>query len=1672
MKRKSFVFITMILISLMFVPFSALAQNQGKIWHFGIGGGLNFNTNPPTPLPGSSISTWEGCATICDNSGNLFFYTDGISVWNRNHAVMPNGTGLLGNPSSAQSGIIVPDPGDANKYYVFEVSAWEVGGSNVWYSKVDMTLDGGLGDVEVTGKNSVLLLDTEEGIAAVPSSDATFWWIIVHKRGTSNFYAFRLTSAGIDTGSPVISTVGTATPANGVIGMIRSNAAGNRLAMTTYTAGWAEVYDFNNATGVISNPIHINHGAYGAEFSPNGNLLYLSSLDWMTFQYNLLAGSEALINSTRYMLTPNIAGNGGIQSAPDGKIYISVRNFSSLDVINNPNVIGAGCGYAQQAQTIAGTCRWGLPNIIASYVSTGPPQLDSLAHSNVTGTSATLSANVSTDGGETITARGFYYGTSPNPTGNQTLVAGTTGPMSANISGLTPGTPYYYRAFATNSNGTNSIGDGTFTTASPVVPTVTTAAVSNITSISADSGGNVTSDGGAAVTARGVCWSTSPNPTTAESTTSNGTGTGAFTSNITGLSPGVTYHVRAYATNSVGTSYGSDLMFTTAAVLPTVNTTVVSNITSTSADSGGNVTSDGGAAVTARGVCWSTSPNPTTADSTTSNGTGTGAFTSNMTGLSPGTTYHVRAYATNSVGTAYGSDITFTTNAVAPTVTTTAISNITSTTADSGGNVTDDGGAAVTARGICWSTNINPTTADSTTSNGTGTGAFTSNMTGLSPGTTYHVRAYATNSVGTSYGSDISFTANAVVPTVTTTAISNITSTTADSGGNVTDDGGAAVTARGVCWSTNVTPTTADSTTSNGTGTGAFTSNMTGLSPGTTYHVRAYATNSVGTSYGSDISFTANAIVPTVTTTAISNITSTTADSGGNVTDDGGAAVTARGVCWHTSSSPTITSNTFTIDGTGTGFFTSNITGLSPGTAYYVRAYATNSVGTAYGQEETFTAGVIIPTVTTTAVTGITSTTASSGGKVTDNGGSTVTARGVCWNTSPNPGISHNKTVDGTGSGSFTSDITGLMENTTYYVRAYATNTAGTGYGKQVKFTTNAESLTVTITEPRDGEQVSGTVTIKAAVTSNRAKAADASLMSVQKVEFYVDNTKIATDTDEPYETTWDTTTDSDGSHTIKAVAYNSANQSAQDEITVYVVNTPAEPSEILLNRIHLNYGSVPRADSASSSPGSTNLTTGAQTLLINNIGGGTLNWKVSKDAQWLSCTPETGIGPGAVDVTVDTTGLAPGTYNATITVEDPNAVNSPQTVPVNLTIYNSGTTTIPFGYFETPVDGSTVISSIPVTGWVLDDIDITSVKIYRAHIPGYEPVGLVYIGDAVMVDGARPDVEQRYPTYPKDYQAGWGYMMLTNFLPHQGNGTFTIYAKAMDKEGNEVILGSKTITCDNANAEKPFGAIDTPTQGGTASGSGFVNWGWALTPMPNMVPMDGSTIQVWVDGLPLGSPVYNKYREDIATLFPGYNNSEGAGGYFYLDTTAYMNGVHTIAWSVEDNAGNRDGIGSRYFTVLNVDTASSTSTVNGTGISRPTGKQPMLVGKSTLREARLSYEPVIVKKGYDRDTFGQALYPENTGIIFIGLKEDEPIEIVLSPASDSSSFSYGYMISGSRVQLLPIGSSLDNGRGIFSWQPGAGFLGLYRFVFVEKTAGGQYTKKLVNVKITPGDLQ
>ncbi|WP_016990084.1 DUF1566 domain-containing protein [Flavobacterium sp. ACAM 123] len=487
----------------------------------------------------------------------------------------------------------------------------------------------------------------------------------------------------------------------------------------------------------------------------------------------------------------------------------------------------------------------------------------------------------------------------------------------------------------------------------------------------------------------------------------------------------------------------------------------------------GSVITDNNASLSERGICYSTNNNPTISDQIKLDSQATlGSFTCNLINLSPSTTYFARAYATNEYGTAYGGIVTFTTQAATIPIisSTTEASLVTQISATSGGIITNSGASNVTSRGVCYSnTSSNPTILNSKTNDGTGIGQFTSALTNLSPKTIYYIRAYATNGVGTAYGDVKTFvTTSATIPLVSaTTAASFISLTTAFSGGTVTTENGASITSRGVCWSnTTTSPTITNSKTVDGSGIGTFASSLSGLLPSSTYYVRAYATNSIGTAYGPAIAFkTLAATIPTgITTSTITSITQTTAIGGGTITSDGGATITSRGVCWsNTTSNPTIT-NPKTIDGTGIGSFTSSLTNLSPGATYYVRAYATNSVGTTYGTYTTFTtAAATLPVVSaTTSISAISQNTATAGGTISSDGGSTVTSRGVCFSsTTSNPTISSSTTNNGSGIGSFTSSITGLSENTIYYVRAYATNSIGTAYGPVMSFKTSATTLAV-----------------------------------------------------------------------------------------------------------------------------------------------------------------------------------------------------------------------------------------------------------------------------------------------------------------------------------------------------------------------------------------------------------------------------------------------------------------------------------------------------------------------------------------------------------------------------------------------------------------------------------
>lgn len=500
---------------------------------------------------------------------------------------------------------------------------------------------------------------------------------------------------------------------------------------------------------------------------------------------------------------------------------------------------------------------------------------------------------------------------------------------------------------------------------------------------------------------------------------------------------------------------------------PAISTNAVTGVTPSSATCGGNIIDDAGNPVIERGVCIATTINPTTANKYP-NGSGIGSFTNSFIDqFLPATTYHVRAYAITTFGTFYGNDVSFTTLAPQlPIVETYANDNISYRQAIFHGKVVSDMGSPVTARGFCWGTGNLPNLTNRVVTLGSGIGNIDHLQTTLiNPNTTYYVRAYATNAVGTAYGTSFPFTTPALqVPimqtngpngrdVITQNSVSNIY-------GTILDDGGLPpVIEKGFCYATTSNPTTANNKIQIGlpnTVGVQYQSTINNLIAGQTYYVRAYAINSLGTGYGNQVSFTTlPATLPVVTTNIISNSGSVMATGGGNIINTGGGLI-AKGVCWSTSSNPTIANN-LTNDGGGntTGNYTSTLTGLIPNTTYYLKAYATNNAGTTYGTEVSFTTTTTaLPTVVTNPITSNQGNILIGGGNITNAGGG-VTASGVCWSTLPNPTLANSFTNEGASlGGAFVSNLTGINPNTTYYIRAYATNPLGTIYGNEIIVTT------------------------------------------------------------------------------------------------------------------------------------------------------------------------------------------------------------------------------------------------------------------------------------------------------------------------------------------------------------------------------------------------------------------------------------------------------------------------------------------------------------------------------------------------------------------------------------------------------------------------------------------
>lgn len=399
----------------------------------------------------------------------------------------------------------------------------------------------------------------------------------------------------------------------------------------------------------------------------------------------------------------------------------------------------------------------------------GRPEVTLIAVGDVTNVSAKVSASVTDQGTAEVTERGAVWSTAANPTiANSKKIASEAGAGSYSVTiseNLAFGSTYYVRAYAINKNGVSYSNEEMTFQLRTDVALVTTGNPTNVTSNSADCSGNVENDYGIAVTERGFVWSStnkSPNLDDGERK-SCGSGTGEFSRTINDLMPNTLYYVNTYAISEAGTAYGSVKTFTTLSQAPIVATVVnMEEISEDSAVVGGSIESDGGSAVTERGVLWGTSPNPQQSGRKVSVDINKDDYTTRLTNLERFTTYYVQAYAKNENGISYGNEMTFKTKMDRPAVTTASVSDVTAGSAKCGGNVTSAGGGSILERGVVLSKKESPTVNDIKIVCGEGLGAFSTEVTGLDASSVYYVRAYTVNEDWTVYGEQVSFMTDSI----------------------------------------------------------------------------------------------------------------------------------------------------------------------------------------------------------------------------------------------------------------------------------------------------------------------------------------------------------------------------------------------------------------------------------------------------------------------------------------------------------------------------------------------------------------------------------------------------------------------------------------------------------------------------------------------------------------------------------------------------------------------------------------------------------------------------------------------------------------------------------------------------------------------------------------------
>ncbi|GGF10391.1 T9SS type B sorting domain-containing protein [Flavobacterium limi] len=364
-----------IFLILLFITFSSFAQGEANIWIFGNKAGLDFNSGSPVAITDGQMNTAEGCGTISNAAGQLLFYTDGIRVWNKNHQIMPNGKGLKGSSSGSQAALIVPKPESTNIYYIFTATAL-ADPDGIQYSEVDLNLDGGLGNITAK-KNIPLLTPACEKITVVKKNGTNNYWLVIHEYGNNNFLAYEISSSGLNL-TPVISSIG-ATISNNInqtVGYLKFSPDGTKLISCNYQS-IIELFDFDSATGKITNPRLVSNKVanYGAEFSPSGNIAYITTGDRDIFellQFDLTA-ANIQATATQLYLANNIDHQvGALQLAVDRKIYTPIFDSHYISVINKPELLGTACDFQLDAIPLGtGLGQAGLPQFIQSYFVVG-----------------------------------------------------------------------------------------------------------------------------------------------------------------------------------------------------------------------------------------------------------------------------------------------------------------------------------------------------------------------------------------------------------------------------------------------------------------------------------------------------------------------------------------------------------------------------------------------------------------------------------------------------------------------------------------------------------------------------------------------------------------------------------------------------------------------------------------------------------------------------------------------------------------------------------------------------------------------------------------------------------------------------------------------------------------------------------------------------------------------------------------------------------------------------------------------------------------------------------------------------------------------------------------------------------------------------------------------------